>query len=162
MRQILKIYDKAEEYFLVGSLVLTVSIIFLQVVMRYVFNASLSWSEELTRYIFIWQIWLGASIGFRERKHIKVEITKKFFGPRTIIFLDMLADLIWMAINVYFVYGGTLLVSNLVKNQSVSTALLIPLWIVYAALPFSCAVLVIRQLLALTDDIKNLFLGREA
>ena len=162
MGKILKFYDKAEEYFLVGSLVLTVAIVFLQVVMRYAFNASLSWSEELTRYIFIWQIWLGASIGFRERKHIKVEITKMFFGPKTISVLEMLADLIWMAANIYFVYGGTMLVSNLMKNQSVSTALMLPLWIVYATLPFSSAVLVIRQLFALGNDIKNLRVGKEA
>jgi C4-dicarboxylate transporter, DctQ subunit len=162
MRKILKFYDKAEEYFLVGSLVLTVAIVFLQVVMRYAFNASLSWSEELTRYIFIWQIWLGASIGFRDRKHIKVEITKMFFGPKIIRVLDILADLIWMATNIYFVYGGTVLVGNLMRIQSLSTAMLLPLWIVYAALPFSSAVLVVRQLLALGHDIKNLRVAKEA
>ena len=162
MRKILKFYDKAEEYFLVGSLVLTVAIIFLQVVMRYAFNASLSWSEELTRYIFIWQIWLGVSIGFRDRKHIKVEITRMFFRPQTIRVLEMLADLIWMATNIYFVYGGTVLVANLMRIQSLSTAMLLPLWIVYAALPFSSAVLVVRQLLALVHDIKNLRVAKEA
>ncbi len=83
-------------------------------------------------------------------------------GPKTIRVLEILADLIWMAANIYFVYGGTMLVGNLMKNQSVSTALMLPLWIVYAALPFSSAVLVVRQLLALGNDIKNLRLGKEA
>jgi TRAP-type C4-dicarboxylate transport system permease small subunit len=76
--------------------------------------------------------------------------------------LDVLADLIWMATNIYFVYGGTVLVANLIKIQSLSTAMMLPLWIVYAALPFSSAVLVIRQFLALGHDIKNLRVAKEA
>ena len=162
MRKILRLYNKAEEYFLVGSLVLTVTIIFIQVVMRYVFNASLSWSEELTRFIFIWQIWLGVSIGFRERKHIRVEVTKMILGAKAIAVLTMVADMIWIVANIYFVYGGTMLVQKLMKTQSVSTALSLPLWIVYAALPFSSAVLLIRQLIKVRNDIIDFRIGQEA
>lgn len=162
MKKILERYDKAEEYILIGSLVLTVVIIFIQVVMRYVFNASLSWSEELTRYIFIWQIWLGASIGLRDKKHIKVEIMEMFISPKSKSVLDLLADLIWMAANIYLIYSGTLLVKALIKNHSVSTALQLPLWIVYLALPFSSVALVVRQILAISKDIKNLQFGKEA
>lgn len=56
------IYNNLEEYLLVVSLVINVLLVFLQVIMRTVFKNSLTWSEELSRYIFIWQIWLGASI----------------------------------------------------------------------------------------------------
>ena len=56
-----KWFDNAEEYLLVGSLAFNVVLVFFQVVMRYVFQNSLSWSEELARYIFLWQTWVGAS-----------------------------------------------------------------------------------------------------
>lgn len=36
-------------------------VIFVQVVMRYVFHNSLTWSEEFARYCFIWLIYLGIS-----------------------------------------------------------------------------------------------------
>ena len=51
------IYNNLEEYLLVVSLVINVLLVFLQVIMRTVFKNSLTWSEELSRYIFIWQIW---------------------------------------------------------------------------------------------------------
>lgn len=162
MKTILEKYDKAEEYVLVGSLVLTVALVFTQVIMRYVFNASLSWSEELTRYIFIWQIWLGASIGLREKKHIRVEVLQSVLRPKTMLILDVLATLIWMAACIYFVYGGTVLVIDLMGKHSVSTALQIPLWTVYAALPFSSLIIVIRQILHLRDDIKTIRFGKGA
>ncbi len=41
------IWNKMEEYFLVYSLILMVILVFIQVIMRYIFNNSLSWSEEL-------------------------------------------------------------------------------------------------------------------
>ena len=59
------IYNNLEEYLLVVSLVINVLLVFLQVIMRTVFKNSLTWSEELSRYIFIWQIWLGASIALK-------------------------------------------------------------------------------------------------
>ncbi|MZQ97548.1 MAG: TRAP transporter small permease subunit [Acidaminobacter sp.] len=157
MKMILKKYDKAEEYVLIGSLVLTATLVFIQVIMRYVFNASLSWSEELTRYIFIWQIWLGASIGLRDKKHIRVEVIQSVLKPNMALLMDILANLIWMAACTYFVYNGFQLVFDLIQKNSVSTALRIPLWTVYAALPVSCFVIVIRQVLHLREDINKLF-----
>lgn len=149
MGKLLEKYDKAEEYLLVGSLVVTVVVISIQVIMRYVFNASLSWSEELTRYIFIWQIWLGTSIGFREGKHIKVELLQSMLGPKGKINLEIVGSLIWIATNLFFIYNGTLLTADLLGKHAMSTALRIPLGLVYASLPVSCFMLVIRQLLHL-------------
>lgn len=38
-------------------------LIFLQVIMRYVMHNSLSWSEELARYTFVWLIYIAISYG---------------------------------------------------------------------------------------------------
>ena len=46
--------------------------------MRTIFNYSLSWTEELSRYIFIWQTWLGTSIALKYKQHIRVEILINF------------------------------------------------------------------------------------
>ena len=50
------IYNNLEEYLLVVSLVINVLLVFLQVIMRTVFKNSLTWSEELSRYIYFWLI----------------------------------------------------------------------------------------------------------
>jgi len=160
LRKILARYDKIEEYMLVGSLVFTVTLVFIQVIMRYLFNNSLSWSEELTRYIFIWQIWLGASLGLRDKKHIKVELLHDFLSTRWGAILDIFANLIWMASCVFFVYSGTMLIFDLIENESLSTALSIPLWTVYLALPVSSFVMVIRQMLQISDDITVVRCGK--
>ena len=82
-----KWFDNAEEYLLVGSLAFNVVLVFFQVVMRYVFQNSLSWSEELARYIFLWQTWLGASYAVKEHRHLRVEmLADRFKGRARLVF----------------------------------------------------------------------------
>jgi len=55
---------------LLGSLVV---IMFIQVFFRYVLNNSLSWSEELAKYLFVWMTFLGAALCLRDKLHIGVD-----------------------------------------------------------------------------------------
>ena len=50
-----------------------VSIMFIQVVFRYIFNNSLSWSEELIRFLFVWLTFLGGALAINNKSHIAVE-----------------------------------------------------------------------------------------
>ena len=61
--------------FIVGTtLTVMVLLIFLQVIFRYVLQLPLSWAEELAQYVFSWLIFSGATIAYRENKHISVEL----------------------------------------------------------------------------------------
>jgi TRAP-type C4-dicarboxylate transport system permease small subunit len=42
--------------------------------MRYVFNRPPAWAEELSRFIFIWIVMLGAILVTREQSHIEFTI----------------------------------------------------------------------------------------
>lgn len=50
-----------------------VCIMFTQVVFRYIFNNSLSWSEELIRFLFVWLTFLGGALAINNKTHIAVE-----------------------------------------------------------------------------------------
>jgi TRAP-type C4-dicarboxylate transport system permease small subunit len=52
---------------------LMVILVFAQVFNRFVTNNTLTWSEELSRYLMIWLTFLGAAIVYREDGHMKVE-----------------------------------------------------------------------------------------
>ena len=60
MKKVFMLLDKhLEEILLVFGTMVMILLIFYQVVMRRCFNSSIAWSEELARYIFIWQVWLA-------------------------------------------------------------------------------------------------------
>ncbi|MBR3391836.1 MAG: TRAP transporter small permease [Firmicutes bacterium] len=142
---------------LCASLVLTTLIIFAQIIMRSVFNNSLTWSEELTRYIFIWQIWLGVSIAQKEKQHIKVELLFNFFkGERFRAAIDIVATLILIAFNIFLVVNGSELVRQMYVRNNVSGAMRLPLYIVYAVLPLSAFLLSLRLIGQVAADVRFL------
>ena len=62
MKKILHWLDEnLEEFLLVFFLIAMTLIMGIQVFCRYVLGQSLSWSEEITRYLFIWSGFLSVS-----------------------------------------------------------------------------------------------------
>lgn len=55
---------------LMGSMA---TLVFLNVVTRYVFNHSIIWVEELTQYEMIWVAFLGGGLALREGRHVAVD-----------------------------------------------------------------------------------------
>ena len=148
-------YDKLEEYVLCASLVVTTLIIFVQVIMRSVFNSSLTWSEELTRYIFIWQIWMGVSIAQKDKAHIKVEILKSFVkNQKFLAVVDVIATILLIAFNIFLVTSGIDLVQQMITRGNVSSAM--PMWIVYIVLPLASGIFTLRLIGQVVEDIKGL------
>lgn len=54
-----------------------VSVTFLQVVFRYVFNHPLPWTEELAINLFVWVAFIGAAIAFANKGHYGLELLKE-------------------------------------------------------------------------------------
>ena len=153
MKKFLQKYDKFEEYLLIGSLVFNVLLIFSQILMRTIFNYSLSWTEELSRYIFIWQTWLGTSIALKYKQHIRVEILINIFKKaKNKKILEISVNLIWIAFSIFLLYAGTLLCKSMIARNVLSSGMRIPLVFVYSCLPISSLIVLIR----LINDSINL------
>ncbi|WP_423233015.1 TRAP transporter small permease [Aminirod propionatiphilus] len=138
-----KIND-AEEYLLVGSMAFNVLLVFFQVVMRYVFHNSLSWSEELARYIFLWQTWLGASYAVRQRRHLRVEMVADRFRGRNRVRFELFVLVVWFAFSLFLAYQGSRMTLFLVRTGQLSAAMRIPISWAYASVPVGCAMMALR------------------
>lgn len=150
-------YDALEEHILCASLVATTLIIFAQIIMRSAFNSSLTWSEELTRYIFIWQIWMGVSVAQKGKQHIKVEMLFTFIKNKK--FKDVIGivvTLILIAFNIFLVIYGSSVVGQMIVRNNLSGAMRMPMYLVYLALPVSSAVFCLRLVGSAVVSIKHL------
>lgn len=155
-------YDQLEEKLLCASLVFTTLVIFMQIIMRSIFNSSITWSEELTRYIFIWQIWLGVSIAERNNDHIYLEIVNSLVKSEKIkAAIKIIADLIMIAFNVFLVVKGFELVGQMMARGNVSGAMRMPMYYVYLALPVSSLILCLRLIGKLPSRVKLMFGKKE-
>lgn len=136
--------DKVEgflRYLVITLLSIMVFIVLLQIIYRYLFNNPLGWSEEVTRYLFIYVIFLGAAIGVRKKIHVGVDIlTERLQGTPKVI-LDYFVSTIIILFLMFVAYLGVhLSVSTLNQN---SPALGIPIGLAYFAIPIGAFVSII-------------------
>jgi TRAP-type C4-dicarboxylate transport system permease small subunit len=50
------------------------TLVFTNVIARYVLNFSIIWAEEVSQYLMIWTAYLGAGLAFREGRHVALEM----------------------------------------------------------------------------------------
>ena len=124
-----------EEYILSGLLIVIAAVMMLQVIMRYVFNASLSWAEEASRYAFVWSALVSIGYTIKENSILKVDTLVEAL-PGSL--KNLLITLINCAVTLFF---GYLFVSSIpavlrvISTGQRSPALNIHLgWIYFAAI----------------------------
>lgn len=142
-----------EEYILIALSIFTVVIIFSQVVMRYVFNSSLSWSEEIARYGFIWLIYIGVSYGVKKRKHLRVDAITMLFEEKGTAVIKMIANILFLIFALVIAYYGLDIVTKITRE---SAALQIPMEYVYASLAFGMILTSIRLIQNVIIDYKDI------
>jgi len=149
-----KLWDNAEEYLLVYRLMFSVALVFMQVVMRYVFSSSLSWSEELARYLFLWQIWLGASYAVKEHRHLRIEIIQDLItDPSKKKYFELFVLILWLGFSIFLTYEGYNLSVMQFRNGQDSPAMRLPIGYAYSSVPVGCLLMSIR----LVAEIIRLF-----
>ena len=119
-------------------------LVFLQVVMRYVFSAPMSWSDEIAVYAMLWSVYLSASWAVRERAHIRVMNLIQLFPGKMSTALTVLSDFVWFVFAVFLTYQSILLDISMWKLPFESPALGIPQKWPYLCLVFGFGLMTLR------------------
>ena len=151
MMTVRKFLHNFEEYFCVWIMAVMTVLVFFQVVMRYVFSNSLSWSEELARFIFLWLSWMGASYAVRERSHFRVEMFVNMIKGKTRIFFEYIILLAWFSFCFFLAWQGTKLLIFLQGTGQISTAMSMPMTWPYASVPVASALMCLRLIVEMYD-----------
>lgn len=135
MKKVREVINYFEKSLITILMVIMVVLIFLQVFTRYVLGDAMTWSEEASRYLFIWLIFLSIGIGFTEKSHISIDIIKDRLPAMGQKILNQFVYVILFLVMVYFTYQGFLLADNMMGFGQKSATMQIPMWIVYVSLP---------------------------
>ncbi len=80
MEAIFKILRKLLYGISVIAMLVMLTIIFIQVITRYLFGFSFEWSEELARFLFVWVVFLGSALIMGEDGHLAVELLPRILN----------------------------------------------------------------------------------
>lgn len=120
----------------IGALIFAMMVVtFGQVVARYAFANSLSWSEEVGRYIFVWITFLGMAAAFQSKAHIALDFLLSLLPAKPSRALNVLNALLVAVVGIALVIGGASLIKFGMNQRS--AALGVPMYYVYSVIPFS-------------------------
>ncbi len=137
------------------ALIVSTSIFF-----RYVLNNSITWSEEIAKYLMVWMVFVGAPVAMVQSRHIAIEIFPNLFRPRIRALIFLIVNLLIVMTMAFWTYRGfTYTVGGM--SQVMSSFDKIPLGVVFASIPFgSCIMMIIsfqislNQILVIIDPEK--------
>lgn len=119
----------------------TVTLTFTQVILRTFFNEPQAWAEEVSRYIFVWVVFLGAAIAVYRDTHIRLDVVDQFVGPRTLVALKAFRTLVEMFAAFLLLYSG-ILVAWRNRDSSFYTIPELPQVVFYLSVPVCAAVII--------------------
>lgn len=153
--KILKTVDKAasriEEWTLFIIVMVALISLFFNVILRYGFNYTLAWSEELVRIVIIYSTFVGASVAVKQRAMIRIDAVVQIFPKlkKGLTFYTNILMLVFAGMMIFYGYKMTHL--QLLTNQK-TIIMQIPLVIVYAIMPITGAMVFLRTIQVMFQD----------
>lgn len=157
LRKLSRILNRTEDVCLVLMFAAMVGIIFVQVIMRYVFKNSLSWSEELGKFLFVWLSWFGISIGARRGEHIKITLFTDKLPHVPAQITNILSELIVLVICGITAYYGAVLVEN--QSHVRYAGIKISMSYGYLSVTVGCVMMMIRNILSILQSVEAIRTG---
>lgn len=143
--KIIKWCDDHLEELLLAIILFTISfMVILQVFMRYVVGSSLAWTEESVRFLFIWMVFLGFSLGVKKNNHLAIKIFDRYLPQKVLLWLVLFGHLCFLIFCLIISILGFKELMIFMEFKQVSPAMGIPMSIVYAAAPIGLILTSIR------------------
>ena len=147
--------DRFEEVLLVLLLISMTLLLGVQIIARYVFQNSLTWSEELVRYLFIWSAFLGVPYCINKGTSLKVVqfidyLPAKF--KNIVLMIDRVLMVLFFAL--VFIFGFLVVKNSFLSGQR-SPALGLPMYIVYLSVVVGSGLAIVRVIEKIVLCLKN-------
>ncbi len=141
---ILGLVDRSIHWLSIIAMTFMLFLTFANVVGRYVFHNSIAFSEEVSRFLFVWVVFLGAAIIIKDKGHVAVgflssRLEGKFSGKVLEIFIGI-AGFVFIGV----VLAGGLTLSRMMNMYS-SPTLGIPMGYVYWAIPLGAGIMLVHH-----------------
>ena len=133
-----------ERGFIALSLLAGAMLLFVNVFMRYVFLAPISWAEEMTLYMCVWLVFVGGSVAVREKGHIAIDLLPHVLSPQGRLLLVRGVALLFLVFLLVFCWYSLQHVLRVKSIGQVTPIMQAPMWLTYLAMPVGSALMAIR------------------
>lgn len=126
-------------------------LIFIQVICRYIFSNSLSWSEEIARYLEVWIVFLCGAYALGRGQHVAMDLVINIIPPKAGFIMGKIHAASFIFFSVFMlIYSINYMIVE--ADQKMASLRMIPKNVVYLALPISAACMLIYSLMLLVKS----------
>lgn len=154
--KILNVIDKILTFFEEWTLFLTVTAallaLFVNVILRYGFNYTLAWSEELVREVIIYTTFIGLGVAIKNKSMIKIDAVVQLV-PILKTPLNYFSNLVTMIFGLMMIYYGWKMAALQVMTNQKTIILQIPLVYLYAIIPVMGTTILLRTIQVMYQEI---------
>lgn len=144
MRVLKWLDDHLEETAMVVLLAAISLSLLLQIIMRYIFNDALSWSEELARYCFVWSTLLSIGYSIKKGNMLRIDILVQYLPKAWRKPLDIAVELFTLGFFCLLFYNSIFVVKRIYASGQTSPAMGIPMVAIYASLLIGFFLAIVR------------------
>ncbi len=134
-------------------------IVFANVISRYYLQAALAWSEEVTRFMLIWMVFMGAVLAYVNDEHLGLDILIKALPRRLQSAVAVVGDALIMFAVFLLIRGGSMLMVGSWEWEAPATE--IPYGYIYTVVPVCGGLLLVQAFAKLVVHARALFRSAE-
>ena len=146
-----KILTQFENWTLFISVMIALIALFVNVVLRYAFNYTLAWSEELVREVIIYTTFIGCCAAVKNRSMIKIDASVQLL-PKLKIPLTFFSNFVTMIFSIMMIVYGWKMSALQARTFQKTIIMQIPLVYLYAILPLMGVLMLIRVIQVMHQD----------
>jgi TRAP-type C4-dicarboxylate transport system permease small subunit len=150
LQQVSDVLNKGTVYALIAIMIVMTVTICLQVFYRYVLNNSLSWTEEVARYLMIWSCFLGSAMAVKYGEHIGVSFLRDLFPKRLQVVNGFFINLVVIIFFGIAFWKGMSITIMGIPEQAPATSISMA-W-AYSSIPVSFLIMIIHALATMFYD----------
>lgn len=146
--KLLRLINKAEDWFLISMLAVMVVLAIAQIFYRNVFGEGIVWIDPFLRVLVLWVAISGAVVATRTNNHIRIDFFTRYFSRAVCRFMQRIAYAISVCICALIAWHGARFVRMDYEYETVAFAS-VPAWITETIIPAGFFLMALRYLILL-------------
>lgn len=149
-----KFIENFEEIIATGFLIVTISLVLINIITRYFLNTGVYWSEEVATACFVWTVYISGAAAFKRGRHIGIDILVHFLNTSAQKIVKIIIDILLIAVISFMAYISIQYI--LASYTKVTPVLTVSSAWISVAMPIGFILMVIRGFEALYYDCRAL------
>lgn len=154
MNALKRLLTNLEEIVCGSFLVAMIALVILNVILRYLFDTSITWSEEVATICFVWCVFLGASATYKHKMDMGIDVLVKLTPPKIERAISIFTKLLLLTLNAYLFYIS--IIFTTIAWEKPTAVLGISSAVFNSALIVSFALISLHSLRFVLQDLKKM------